>query len=153
MPESTIRFSTRADAPTLLRLLSDPTFVAANIPQVVAVERTGERTALWTVQIKLGPISRKSLYRGELIESNDAGVRFRAEGPEATIEGAVRFAPASAGGTDVEFTLSMKGLGPLHSVVDAYLSKRVKSDAETFAKRLEDRVANPPGGAGTGPSI
>jgi carbon monoxide dehydrogenase subunit G len=153
MPESTVRFSTRADVPTLLRLLSDPTFVAASIPQVVAVERTGDTTALWTVLVKLGPISRKSLYRGELVESTDAGVRFRAEGPEATIEGAVRFSPGSTGGTDVEFTLTMKGLGPLRSVVDAYLSKRVKSDTEAFAQHLEERFSNPAGGAAPGASI
>jgi carbon monoxide dehydrogenase subunit G len=153
MPEATIHFTTRADVPTLSRLLSDPTFVAASVPQVVGVEQTGPTTALWTVEVKLGPITRKSLYRGELVEATASGVRFRAEGPEATIEGSVRFAPSVAGGTDVEFTLSMKGLGALHAVVDAYLSKRVKSDAEKFAQSLEARVGTSPAGAASGASV
>ena len=153
MPEATIRFRSRADVATLSHFLSDPTFVASGVPQVVAVERTGEKTALWTVEVKLGPITRKSLYQGELLESSDAGVRFRAAGPEATIEGSVKFTPAPAGGTDVEFTLSMKGLGPLRSVVDAYLSKRVRSDAEKFAKTLEDRVGGSPAEPSPGASV
>ena len=153
MPEATIRFRSRADVATLSRFLSDPTFVASNVPQVVAVERTGETTALWTVEVKLGPIARKSLYHGELLESSDAGVRFRAAGPEATIEGSVRFTSVPTGGTDVEFTLSMKGVGPLRSVVDAYLSKRVRSDAEKFAKSLDERVGGAPAETLPGPSV
>ncbi|HLM70889.1 MAG TPA: SRPBCC domain-containing protein [Thermoplasmata archaeon] len=153
MPEATIRFATKADTQTLVRLLSDPTFVAAGIPQVISVERTGETTALWTVEVKLGPISRKSLYRGELLGASDSEVRFRAEGPEATIDGSVKFTSAAVGGTDVEFTLTMKGLGPLHAVVDAYLTKRVRSDAEKFAKSLEERVGNVPSAASPGASV
>ena len=56
MPEATIRFHTPAPATELRRLLSDPTFVASSIPQVVAVETTGATTALWTVEVKLGPM-------------------------------------------------------------------------------------------------
>ena len=153
MPDATIRFTTRADVATLGRLLADPSFVAAGIPQVVAVETTGPTTALWTVEVKLGPITRKSLYRGELLESTPTGVRFRADGPEATIEGRVVFAPSATGGTEVEFTLSMKGLGPLHAVVDAYLAKRVRTDAEKFAKSLEERVGPAAPGTPSGSSV
>jgi carbon monoxide dehydrogenase subunit G len=106
---------------------------------VVGVEKTSETTALWTVQIKLGPMTRKSVYQGELLEATDRAVTFRATGPEATIEGSVSFAPAS-GGTDVELRLSMKGSGPLRAVVDAYLGKRVREDAEKFARSVEARV-------------
>jgi carbon monoxide dehydrogenase subunit G len=103
------------------------------------VEKTSETTALWTVQIKIGPITRKSVYRGELLEATEAGVRFRATGPEATIDGTVAFAPAG-GATDVELRLAMKGSGPLGAVVDAYLGKRVRDDAEKFAESLRTRV-------------
>jgi carbon monoxide dehydrogenase subunit G len=140
MPEATIRFRTPAVASDLRRLLSDPSFVAAGIPQVVAVEPTGPTTARWTVQIKLGPMTKKSVYLGELLEATDAGVRFRATGPEATIEGGLTFAPASPDGTEVALTLSMRGNGALRSVVDAYLAKRVKDDAAEFVQRLERRV-------------
>ncbi len=68
------------------------------------MEKSSETTALWTVLIKIGPISRKSIYHGELLEATDDGVRFRATGPEATIEGSVSFVPA-AGGTDAELRL------------------------------------------------
>jgi carbon monoxide dehydrogenase subunit G len=144
MPEATIRFQSPASAPELRRLLSDPTFVASSIPQVIAVEKTGETTALWTVEIKLGPMVRKSVYRGELVEASDAGVRFRAQGPEATIEGALSFAPATPSGTEVGLTLSMKGNGALRSIVDAYLAKRVKEDAARFVHHLEERVGRAP---------
>jgi carbon monoxide dehydrogenase subunit G len=113
----------------------------------VGVEKTSETTALWTVQIKIGPISRKSVYQGELLEATDRGVRFRATGPEATIEGSVSFAPAS-GGTEIELRLSMKGSGPLRTVVDAYLGRRVREDAEKFAESLRARV----GGTASGPA-
>jgi carbon monoxide dehydrogenase subunit G len=146
VPESTLRFRTATDPPTLRRLLSDPAFLAESVPQVVGVEKTSETTALWTVQIKLGPMTRKSVYQGELLEASDAGVRFRAVGPEATIEGAVALTPAP-GGTDVELKLSMKGSGPLRAVVDAYLAKRVKEDAEKFAASLGARVGGPAPGA------
>lgn len=106
------------------------------------MEKTSATTALWTVQIKLGPITRKSVYQGELLTATDAGVSFRAAGPEATIEGSVSFVPAS-GGTDAELRLSMKGNGPLKAVVDAYLSKRVREDAEKFASSLRARVGDP----------
>jgi carbon monoxide dehydrogenase subunit G len=143
MPEATIRFASRTPTARLARLLSDPTFVAGGIPQVVAVERTGETTALWTVEVKIGPISRKSVYRGELLGASESEVRFRAEGPEATIDGSVKLHPSATGGTDVEFTLAMKGLGPLRAVVDAYLAKRVRGDAERFAQSLDDRAGSP----------
>ncbi len=139
MPEATLRFHVGADAATLRRLLSDPAFVATNVPQVVGVEKTSETTALWTVQVKIGPMSRKSVYRGELLESGEHGVRFRAVGPEATIEGALAFAP-SAAGTDVDLRLTMTGRGPLRPVVDAYLGKRVRDDAAKFAENLGARV-------------
>jgi carbon monoxide dehydrogenase subunit G len=142
VPESTLRFHAAADPPTLRRLLSDPRFLAESVPQVVGVEKTSETTALWTVQIKIGPITRKSLYQGELLEASDDRVRFRATGPEATIEGSVSFVPAS-GGTDIELKLSMKGSGPLRSVVDAYLGRRVPEDAEKFAESLRTRVGGP----------
>lgn len=146
MPEATLRFHTPADPPTLRRLLSDPTFVAGSIPQVIAVEKTTATTARWTVLVKVGPISRRSLYDGELLEGSDTGVRFRATGPEATIEGALSFVANSSGGTDVDLTLTMKGSGPLRAVLDAYLAKHVREDAEKFARSLETRVgASPPG--------
>jgi carbon monoxide dehydrogenase subunit G len=143
MPEATIRFHSPAPASELRRLLSDPTFVASSIPQVIAVERTGDTTALWTVEVKLGPMVKKSVYRGELVEASDAGVRFRAQGPEATIEGTLSFAPADPSGTDVGLTLRMQGNGALRVVVDAYLAKRVKTDAEKFVQSLEERVGRP----------
>jgi carbon monoxide dehydrogenase subunit G len=142
VPESTLRFHAAADPATLRRLLSDPAFLAESVPQVVGVEKTSGTTALWTVQIKIGPITRKSLYQGELLEASDDRVRFRATGPEATIEGSVSFVPAS-GGTDIELKLSMKGSGPLRSVVDAYLGRRVREDAEKFAESLRTRVGGP----------
>lgn len=147
LPESTLRFHAAADPTTLRRLLSDPAFLAESVPQVVGVEKTSETTALWTVQIKIGPITRKSLYQGELLEATDTGVRFRAIGPEATIEGTVSFVAAS-GGTDLELRLSMKGSGPLRTVVDAYLGRRVREDAEKFAESLRARV----GGSAPGPA-
>lgn len=146
MPETSVRFHTPTDPATLRRLLADPTFVAGCIPQVIAVEKTSETTARWTVQIKLGPISRKSLYEGQLLESTDTTVRFRSTGPEATIEGTVAFASDPAGGTNVTLTLSMKGTGPLRTVIDSYLAKRVREDAAQFARSLETRV----GGGATG---
>jgi carbon monoxide dehydrogenase subunit G len=142
MPEATLRFPIAADPPTLRRLLSDPAFLATTVPQVVGVEKTSETTALWTVQVKIGPMTRKSVYRGELLEGSDRGVRFRATGPEATIEGSVSFVPTS-GGTDVELRLSMTGNGPLRSVVDAYLGKRIREDAAQFAQSLRARVGGP----------
>jgi carbon monoxide dehydrogenase subunit G len=153
MPDATIRFASRAPPATLSRLLSDVTFVAAGIPQVIAVERTGEKTAVWTVEVKLGPITRRSAYQGELLGSSDSEVRFRATGPEATIEGSVRMMPTPSGGSDVDFTLSMKGVGPLRAVVDAYLAKRVRTDAEKFAKSLDDRVDGPAAPNPDGPSV
>ena len=147
MPEANVSFRSSASVGELRRLLSDPTFVASSIPQVVAVERTGETTALWTVEVKLGPMTKKSLYRGELLDATDAGVRFRAQGPEATIEGTLAFAPAVPSGTDVALTLSMKGNGALRSVVDAYLGRRVRDDAEKFVRALEERVGRPPAAA------
>ena len=60
----------------------------------MGVQKTSETTALWTVQIKIGPMTRKSVYQGELLEATDGGVRFRATGPEATIEGSLAFVPA-----------------------------------------------------------
>jgi carbon monoxide dehydrogenase subunit G len=147
VPEATLRFHTEADPATLRRLLSDPAFLAESVPQVVGVQKTSETTALWTVQIKIGPMTRKSLYQGELLEATDNVVRFRATGPEATIEGSVSFALVS-GGTDVELRLSMKGSGPLRAVVDAYLGKRVREDAAKFAESLGNRVrGSPPGPA------
>jgi len=144
MPEASLKFHAPTDPATLRLLLSDPAFVAGSIPQVVAVEKTSDTTARWTVQIKVGPMTRKSVYDGELVEATDSLVRFRATGPEATIEGTVSFVPGSAGGTDAELTLSMKGSGPLRSVLDAYLGKRVREDAEKFAKSIEARVGPSP---------
>jgi carbon monoxide dehydrogenase subunit G len=144
MPEATIRFLSPAGPSELRRILSDLSFVASNVPQVLSVEKTGETTALWTVQVKLGPMTRKSVYQGELLEANDARVRFRAQGPEATIEGTLSFTAATPSGTDVALTLSMKGNGPLRAVVDAYLGKRVREDAEKFAQGLANRVGGPP---------
>jgi carbon monoxide dehydrogenase subunit G len=145
MPEAKLEFRAPASAAELRRLLSDPTFVASNVPQVVAVEPTGPTTANWTVEVKLGPIARKSLYRGELVEASDAGVRFRAQGPEATIEGSLSFAPAVPSGTLVGLTLSMKGVGALRAVIDAYLAKRVQGDAQQFAQNLARRLGAAPG--------
>jgi carbon monoxide dehydrogenase subunit G len=144
MPEATLQFHTPAAPSTLRRVLSDVAFVAAGIPQVIGVEKTSETTARWTVQVKLGPITRKSLYDGELLEATDQGVRFRATGPEATIDGTVRFEPNPSGGTEVSLTLSMKGSGPLRAVIDSYLSKRVREDAQKFAASLESRAGTPP---------
>jgi len=144
MPEASLKFHAPTDPLTLRRLLSDPAFVAESIPQVVAVEKTSETTARWTVQVKIGPMTRKSVYDGELVEATDTAVRFRATGPEATIEGVVAFAPSPSGGTDAELTLSMKGTGPLRTVLDAYLGKRVREDAEKFAKSVEARVGPAP---------
>jgi carbon monoxide dehydrogenase subunit G len=142
MPEAKLEFHTPTDAAHLRQLLSDPTFVAGSIPQVVGVEKTSPTTARWTVQIKIGPMIRKSVYAGELLEASDAGVRFRATGPEATIEGMLAFAAGASGGTDVGLTLTMKGSGPLRAVLDAYLAKRVREDAESFARSLAARVGS-----------
>jgi carbon monoxide dehydrogenase subunit G len=145
MPVSSIQFRASASVGRLRQLLADPTFVASRIPQVVAVERTSDTTARWTVQIKLGPMTRTSVYEGELLEQSESGVRFRAKGPESTIDGYLGFAPDTPDTTNVTLTLTMKGQGPLRAVVDAYLAKRVKEDAAKFAQALCDFFAAPPG--------
>jgi carbon monoxide dehydrogenase subunit G len=144
MPEASIQFRAAAGVDRLRQLLADPTFVASQIPQVIAVERTSDRTARWTVQIKIGPMTRTSIYEGELVDQSDSGVRFRARGPESTIEGYLGFAPDTPDATNVTLTLTMKGQGPLRAVVDAYLAKRVKEDAAKFARALSDHLSGPP---------
>jgi carbon monoxide dehydrogenase subunit G len=145
VPAATIQFRVPAPVARLRTLLADPTFVASKIPQVIAVEKTSATTARWTVRIKIGPIARTSLYEGELVEQTDAGVRFRAKGPESVIEGHLEFRPDPPEGTGVTLTLTMTGLGPLRAVVDAYLSKRVKDDASQFATALSEHLASSEG--------
>jgi carbon monoxide dehydrogenase subunit G len=144
-PEATVEFRAAATAAKLRELLADPSYVAGLIPQVVAVKPISPTTAQWTVLVKVGPISRKSEYSGELLEASDAGVRFRATGPEATIEGRLAFVPVAEDATEVRLTLTMTGQGALRAVVDAYLAKRVKPDADQFVRSLEARLT--PAGA------
>ncbi|MCI4364505.1 MAG: hypothetical protein L3K10_00345 [Thermoplasmata archaeon] len=143
MPEASIQFRAGAGVERLRALLADPTFVASQIPQVIAVERTSATTARWTVEIKLGPMHRTSVYEGELVEQSVSGVRFRAKGPESTIEGYLAFAPESPDATLVSLTLTLKGQGPLRAIVDAYLAKRVKDDAAQFARALSEHLTPP----------
>jgi len=144
MPSATLEFHSEADPATLRSRLADPLFVASLVPQVVAVDSTSPTTARWTVLVKLGPISRKSSYDGELLEATDSSVRFRANGPEATIEGTLGLRAGTPRGTEVTLTLTMSGQGPLRSVVDAYLAKRVKTDVEQFASSLERKLVPAP---------
>ena len=155
MPQATVRFHVAIDPPELRTRLSDPSFIARSIPPVVAVERTSDTTALWTVEIKLGPLVHRSVFQGALLAATNDEVRFRATGAEATIEGVVTFHPSNAGGTDVGLTLTMAGAGPLRSIVDAYLARRFQTDTARFAADLArrlDKPAGPPGDRGLGPA-
>lgn len=143
MAEATVTFRSAADPARLQRTVSDPGTVASLMPEVTKVEPTGPTTARWTVRLQIGPLRRESVYEGELLESTATGVRFRATGPEAVVEGRVEFAAADSGGTDVRVVLTTSGRGPLKPVVDAALARRVKDDVRRFATALEAKLATP----------
>lgn len=142
MPESSASFRSGAPPGRLRELLADPTFVASVMPEVVKVVKTGPTTALWTVRLTLGPLTRESQYQGELLSASDTEVRFRANGPEATVEGTVTLAPAGDG-TDVGVRLLAQGKGALRAIVDSVLARRLKDDVRRFSKSLEEKVRAP----------
>jgi carbon monoxide dehydrogenase subunit G len=144
MPTSTITFTLPASPTRIVDLLKDPKFLASNIPQVVGVEPKTATTATWLVEVKLGPLTRRTEFQGELLEATDRRVRFAARGADATIEGQIDLAPQSAGATSLTLRLDMTGAGPLRVVIDGYLKRRVQADAEAFARSLTRHLSESP---------
>jgi carbon monoxide dehydrogenase subunit G len=147
MPSATISFLLPAAPDRIVGLLKDPKFLASNIPQVVGVDVRTTTTATWLVEIKIGPLLRRTEFQGELLEASDQRVRFAARGPEATIAGQIDLVPQDGQSTELTLRLEMSGAGPLRPIIDGYLKRRVQGDAEAFAQSLIRQlgtVASPP---------
>ncbi|MFZ1022712.1 MAG: SRPBCC family protein [Thermoplasmata archaeon] len=144
MPTATITFNLPAAPSRIVDLLKDPKFLASNIPQVVGVEPRSATTATWLVEIKLGPLTRRTEFQGELLDATESRVRFAARGADATIEGQIDLAPQDFQTTALTLRLDMTGAGPLRVVIDGYLKRRVQGDAEAFASSLTKHLAESP---------
>ncbi|MFZ0892523.1 MAG: SRPBCC family protein [Thermoplasmata archaeon] len=144
MPTSTITFTLPAAPSRIVDLLKDPRFLASNIPQVVGVVPKTATTATWLVEIRLGPLTRRTEFQGELLEATESRVRFAARGADATIEGQIDLVPQSTETTALTLKLDMMGAGPLRVVIDGYLKRRVQGDAEAFASSLTKHLSEPP---------
>ena len=144
MPTATTSFLAPAEAGRVAALLHDLNFLAGAIPNVVKVEPLSETTAVWTVDIRLGPLKRKAIFRGELLTATPERFQFRAVSSEATIEGTIDLHPLGALQTEVSLSLTMSGMGPLRAVIDSYISRRIREDTDGFASTLRDRLTNSP---------
>ncbi len=142
MPTATIPFTLPAAPDRIVAMLKDPRFLASNIPQVVGVEPKSPTTATWLVEIKIGPLTRRSEFQGELLEASDSRIRFAARGADAVIEGQIDLAPHGERSTAVTLRLKMTGAGPLRVVIDGYLKRRVQGDAEAFAASLTKHLSS-----------
>ncbi len=143
MPNAAASFVVAADPARVAGLLRDLSFLAMAVPNVVQVEPVDSTTAMWTVDIRLGPLKRKAVFRGELTKATDRSFEFRATGSEATIDGAIDLTPTSENGTEVSLRLNMKGAGPLRAVIDSFLARRIDEDAQGFAAALRERLSRP----------
>jgi carbon monoxide dehydrogenase subunit G len=140
MPSSTARVTVPLPPTRLGPLLRDLEFVASLLPQVTKVEKTGETTALWTVRLKIGPFSKSSVYRGELVRASETAVDFEAEGDEARIRGAISIAPAPPSGSEVQLTLEATGKGTLAAIVNSALARRLPEEVAEFTSQLQRRA-------------
>ena len=149
MPAATTSFRVPADAARIASVLKDLDFLSRAVPNVVRVEPIDATTAIWTVNIKLGPLNRKSVFTGTLLEATDRTFHFRATGSDATIDGVLDLTPLSPSETEVAVSLTMNGAGPLRVVIDNYLGRRIHDDANGFARALQERLrsSNGPGEA------
>lgn len=136
MPTSEARFRCSAGADKVLALLQDLTFLSSAVPGVEKVERVDDRTALWTVRMKVGPFQRVSVYRGEVLTATSEEVEFRATGAEATVNGHIQVQPAGSDASDVTVRIAADGSGSLKPIVDSVLAKRLPNDVADFAKRV-----------------
>jgi carbon monoxide dehydrogenase subunit G len=141
MPTATITFPLPAAPERIVELLQDPKFLASNIPQVVGVQPRSATTATWLVEIKLGPLTRRTEFQGELVEASERRIRFSARGADATIEGQIDLVPQGPHTTALTLRLDMSGAGPLRVVIDGYLKRRVQGDAEAFARSLTKHLS------------
>jgi carbon monoxide dehydrogenase subunit G len=133
MPVARTTVSVPVEQSRVAAFLRDLNGLASLLPQVKKVEAVNETSALWTIDLQLGPIHRTSVYRGELVRADDTRIEFKAQGKEAEIRGAIQLTPADGGRTTVAIELEATGVGNLRAIIDNVLARRLPEDLQGFA--------------------
>ncbi len=144
MPSASQTFTCNESAERLAERLRDIDFIASLVPEVAKVERIDDRTAQWTVRLKLGFLVRHSVYRGELLRADANGIEFQAAGAEARIHGIVVFHASTFTSTEVVVTLEMAGQGPMAAIINNAATRRLPEDVRRFVESLRSKVDAPP---------
>lgn len=143
MPSAESSFDCRGKPEAIAALLVDPAFLASTIPGIIGVELLGPHEANWSLEIRQGPITRRTTLRGRYDRENDGSIRFSAEGGELSLTGRVWLRAADTETTRVTVGLEYEGRGPLRYIINNLLRKALNDYPNELRAKLESRLQGP----------
>ncbi len=126
-------------------VLSDVQKIGRCVPGVEAIQVRDERTAVWTVAIKAGPLTQRLAVETQIVEQvRPSRISFSGRGPNLEISGTVRLEPTQVG-TRVDYQVALSPQGALARILENFLKSKVDAQTQQFIENVKGmlRIAFP----------
>jgi carbon monoxide dehydrogenase subunit G len=141
LPEGKATFRVEAPIEEVWDFLSSLERVGSCVPGVEEVNILDDRTADWTVKIKIGPLSQTMKVRTETTEQTPPtrGV-FKGTGELMDVMGYLDLRKVSSGETEVTYRMEVNAKGPLGKVIENFMKGRLDRETREFAENVQKRL-------------
>ncbi len=137
MPEGTVTFDVHVPQDRAWAFLSDMRKVGACVPGVQGIEVVDDRTAKWTLKIKIGPLSQTIHVDTETLEQTaPSRARFKGVADNMEMLGTIDLAAAGES-TRITYTMVATAKGPLARIMDNFMKSRLKQQSDEFAANVK----------------
>ncbi len=141
MAEGKSVINVRAPIDKVWDFVSSMERVGSCVPGVQAIQIIDDRTADWTVQLKLGPISQTVKVRTESVEmvppSHGA---FLGRGELMDVHGTIDLRPLGAAETEITYVMKVEAKGSLGRIIDNFMKARLAKETQQFAENLRGKL-------------
>ncbi len=121
-------------------VLSDVQKIGRCVPGVEAIQVRDERTAVWTVAIKVGPLTQRLAVETQIVEQvRPSRIAFSGRGPNLEISGTVRLEPTPAG-TRVDYQVALNPQGALARILENFLKSKVDAQTQQFIENVKSML-------------
>lgn len=141
MPEGHANFVVKAPLQKVWDFLSDMKKVGTCIPGLVEMEAIDERSAFWTLKMKVGPISKTIKLKTQTVEQRPPTYgSFKGEGENITFEGSINLKSVSDKETEVDYKMSVNASGSLGEIINSVIRSKIDQQTQDFSRTVKSKL-------------
>ena len=141
MPEGHVNFIVKTPLQKVWDFVSDMKKVATCIPGLVDMQAIDDKSAYWTLKMKVGPISKTIKLKTETVEQRAPTYgSFKGEGENITFMGTIILKSVSENETEVDYKMNVNASGSLGEIINSVIRSKIDQQTEDFSKAVKSKL-------------